>query len=107
MSANSSQPAFVRRRRLVAISLLSIVAIVGVGAGCGDDDDDGGDSGGTTDVTLRLDWVAQGYQAPFYAALGKGYYEEEGQTSRSRTAAAPARRSSSSPTAPMTSASVS
>ena len=31
-----------------------------------------------TKVSLRLDWVAQGYQAPFYAALGLGYYEEEG-----------------------------
>ena len=31
-----------------------------------------------TEVSLRLDWVAQGYQAPFYAALGLGYYEEEG-----------------------------
>jgi NitT/TauT family transport system substrate-binding protein len=31
-----------------------------------------------TKVSLRLDWVAQGYQAPFYAALGLGYYKQAG-----------------------------
>lgn len=29
-------------------------------------------------VTLRLDFVPSGYHGPFYVALDKGYYREEG-----------------------------
>lgn len=66
---------------LIAIgAVLSLVA-----AGCSSDEPSA--KTGTTGqeepaepipVSLRLDWVAQGYQAPFYSALGLGYYEEEG-----------------------------
>ncbi len=82
MNTRPPEPRAVRWR-LGLIAVLSIVAVVAVGAGCGSDDDgdDGGSASGgveTTDVSLRLDWVAQGYQAPFYAALGEGYYEDEG-----------------------------
>jgi NitT/TauT family transport system substrate-binding protein len=68
------------------LSLISIVVLLSLGAvACGSDEPapaagtDGQESpAGTTEVSLRLDWVAQGYQAPFYSALGLGYYEEEG-----------------------------
>ena len=70
------------RRRAGLVAVMSIALIAAVGAGCGDDsDDDGASSDGgveTSEVSLRLDWVAQGYQAPFYSALGEGYYEDEG-----------------------------
>lgn len=31
-----------------------------------------------TSVSLRLDWLPQGYQAPFYVAEGRGYYRDAG-----------------------------
>jgi NitT/TauT family transport system substrate-binding protein len=62
---------------LLAAAMLALAA-------CGGDDDDGGDAGepaaeGQMDsVTLQSKWVPQAQFAGFYAALAKGYYEEEG-----------------------------
>jgi len=54
-------------------------------AGCGGDEGGEGGGGGTTaaegerdKVTLQLKWVTQAQFAGYYAALTKGYYEEEG-----------------------------
>jgi NitT/TauT family transport system substrate-binding protein len=63
--------------------ILLLVALVFALAACGGDDESGG--GATTaaegqrdQVTLQLKWVTQAQFAGYYAALAKGYYEEEG-----------------------------
>ena len=60
-----------------------LVALTFAVAGCGGDDE--GSGGGTTaaegekdNVTLQLKWVTQAQFAGYYAALAKGYYDEEG-----------------------------
>src|SRR5918999_2721502 len=71
------------RRRSYQRMLVVAVVLGLLAAACGQDDPENGSGQATgndelTPITLRLDWVAQGYQAPFYAALGLGYYEDEG-----------------------------
>ncbi len=60
---------------LLAAAMLALAA-------CGGDDDDGGaadTAGGQKDkVTLQSKWVPQAQFAGYYAALAKGYYDEEG-----------------------------
>jgi NitT/TauT family transport system substrate-binding protein len=65
--------------RLTALLLALVFAV----AGCGGDDE--GSGGATTaaegerdNVTLQLKWVTQAQFAGYYAALEKGYYDEEG-----------------------------
>ena len=62
--------------------LATVFAAVVVGlAGCGGDDDEGGgasEGGAADEVTLQLKWVTQAQFAGYYAALEKGYYDEEG-----------------------------
>lgn len=72
------------RTHLIRSVVLTVVVTL-IAAACGGDDNPSGDESGRaqgngelTPVSLRLDWVAQGYQAPFYSALGLGYYEDEG-----------------------------
>jgi NitT/TauT family transport system substrate-binding protein len=60
-----------------------LAAFVALAVGCGGSEagsgaNGGGTAHGRTKVTLRLDWVAQGYQAPFYVALGRGFYKQAG-----------------------------
>jgi NitT/TauT family transport system substrate-binding protein len=61
-----------------------LAALAALAAGCGADEQGRaapyGPASEPAKVRLRLDWVAQGYQAPFYAALGRGYYRQEGLT---------------------------
>ena len=76
-----------RRSRWFWLAALLVAAMFSL-AGCGgDDDDDGEAAGGTTTaeaagpkdkVTLQLKWVTQAQFAGYYAALEKGYYDEEG-----------------------------
>jgi NitT/TauT family transport system substrate-binding protein len=71
-----------RRRSYRPIVVVAVVLGL-LAAACGQDDSGSSNgqapgNGELTPITLRLDWVAQGYQAPFYAALGLGYYEDEG-----------------------------
>jgi NitT/TauT family transport system substrate-binding protein len=65
--------------RLTALLLALVFAV----AACGGDDE--GSGGATTaaegerdNVTLQLKWVTQAQFAGYYAALEKGYYDEEG-----------------------------
>jgi len=65
--------------RLAALLLALVFAV----AACGGDDE--GSGGATTaaegerdNVTLQLKWVTQAQFAGYYAALEKGYYDEEG-----------------------------
>lgn len=72
------------RRSLFRPFVVMLVILGFAAIACGGQDEPSGAGGGAqgnnelTPVSLRLDWVAQGYQAPFYAALGLGYYEDEG-----------------------------
>jgi NitT/TauT family transport system substrate-binding protein len=63
-----------------------LVALVFAVAACGGDDDEGSaggetpaaeGSGSKDKVTLQLKWVTQAQFAGYYAALEKGYYDEE------------------------------
>jgi NitT/TauT family transport system substrate-binding protein len=70
---------WLRMAALVAVALLALAA-------CGGDDDDGEAAGDTGSgepadlqpVTVQLKWVTQAQFAGYYAALEKGYYEDEG-----------------------------
>jgi NitT/TauT family transport system substrate-binding protein len=46
--------------------------------GGGDGTTGGSGDGGLTNVSLRLDWITDGSHTCFYAALSKGYFEDEG-----------------------------
>jgi NitT/TauT family transport system substrate-binding protein len=71
------------RTRWHLLATLLAALMLAVAAACGGDDDDGGDAGGDTTggqkdkVTLQLKWVTQAQFAGYYAALEKGYYDEE------------------------------
>ena len=76
-----------RRSRWFWFAALLVAAMFALAACGGDDDDDGEAAGGeaTTQaegkkdsVTLQLKWVTQAQFAGYYAALEKGYYDEEG-----------------------------
>jgi NitT/TauT family transport system substrate-binding protein len=65
------------------LATLLAALMLAVAAACGGDDDDGEAAGETTGgqkdkVTLQLKWVTQAQFAGYYAALEKGYYDEEG-----------------------------
>ncbi|MGH3132080.1 MAG: ABC transporter substrate-binding protein, partial [Gaiellaceae bacterium] len=75
-----------RRTWLWLAGLIAVLALVA--AGCGGDDDGEAEDGGATTaaaeapqemdkVSLQLKWVTQAQFAGYYAALEKGYYEEE------------------------------
>jgi putative hydroxymethylpyrimidine transport system substrate-binding protein len=58
---------------------LALAALTLVFTACGDDDDDGGGGGGETNkVTFALGFSPNYGQAPFFAALDAGYYEDAG-----------------------------
>jgi NitT/TauT family transport system substrate-binding protein len=68
-------------RRFAALSLALGVGLLA--AACGGSDDDAGDTAGDTDervvpVSLQLQWSAQAQFAGYYAALGEGYFIDEG-----------------------------
>jgi NitT/TauT family transport system substrate-binding protein len=71
------------RTRWHLLATLLAALMLAVAAACGGDDDDGGEAGGDTTggqkdkVTLQLKWVTQAQFAGYYAALEKGYYDEE------------------------------
>lgn len=77
-----------RRLKMLTVVATMVVLVSACGNGTGDEATNATDGPVTTeapdttgeliDVSLRLDWVAQGYQSPFYSALGLGYYEEAG-----------------------------
>jgi NitT/TauT family transport system substrate-binding protein len=66
------------RHQLRVVAIVAAMALAAVG--CGSSDDDSGSNSGdkTQDVSLRLDWVATWYHAPFYLASDRGYYKDAG-----------------------------
>jgi NitT/TauT family transport system substrate-binding protein len=71
------------KRRTKGFWLVSLlVALAFAMAACGGDEGGGGDTtaaeGAKDKVTLQLKWVTQAQFAGYYAALAKGYYDEEG-----------------------------
>lgn len=69
------------RRRFAALSLALGVGLVA--AACGSDDEPDEDAAAADDgivvpVSLQLQWSAQAQFAGYYAALGEGYYNDEG-----------------------------
>ena len=68
-----------RKALLLMAAVLAVLGLSLAGCGGGDDDDGGGGAGGQKDkVTLQLMWVTQAQFAGYYAALEKGFYDEEG-----------------------------
>ena len=68
-----------RKALLLMAAVLAVLGLSLAGCGGGDDDDGGGGAGGQKDkVTLQLKWVTQAQFAGYYAALEKGFYDEEG-----------------------------
>jgi NitT/TauT family transport system substrate-binding protein len=80
----------IRLHRRVVAAAAAMVAVAGMAA-CSSSKSDGGGGGGTsggstggagggklTDVTLQLQWVTQAQFAGYIAALGKGFYKEQG-----------------------------
>jgi NitT/TauT family transport system substrate-binding protein len=70
-----------RTTRFLALCAMVATALFALAA-CGGDDESSGTnteaSGGTKDkVTLQLKWVTQAQFAGYYAALEKGYYDDE------------------------------
>ena len=65
------------RKRLVALLLLISLAAVAAGAACGGDDSSG-KTGGTTKVTLMLDWTPNTNHSGIYVAKEKGWYSDAG-----------------------------
>jgi len=53
------------------ISLVTLLVLVALGAATGP-------ASAQEKVSLRLDFIVNGYHGPFFTALGKGYYREEG-----------------------------
>jgi NitT/TauT family transport system substrate-binding protein len=70
-------PKSIRHQLRIVVAVAALILAVG----CGSDDSGSGDgsgSGDTQDVSLRLDWVATWYHAPFYLASDRGYYKDAG-----------------------------
>ena len=75
-----------RRSRCFWLAALLVAAMFALAACGGDDDDDEAAPAAETaqaegekdSVTLQLKWVTQAQFAGYYAALEKGYYDEEG-----------------------------
>ncbi len=55
-----------------------VALVVGLGAGYFVGTTTAPKASGTTNVLFALDWVTDGIHAPFYLALDKGYFTEEG-----------------------------
>jgi NitT/TauT family transport system substrate-binding protein len=63
------------KRFLPIILVLSLILVF---AGCGDDDSTTETTGEVKDVTMQMGYIHHWQWAPFYVAIEKGYFEEEG-----------------------------
>lgn len=64
------------RQRFGAAVIVALFVVAG--AACNNSAAHGGDDGGLTKVTLRLPYLALGYDSPFYLAKERGYYRKQG-----------------------------
>ena len=66
------------RRRLTVLGAIAVSSAIVLSACSTPGEEDNGGDGELTPVTLQLQWLPQGQFAGYYAAVEKGYFEEEG-----------------------------